>query len=61
MTLLLMSASHCTTPLNFDIPAFTLTMLELTSTELVYAEHSRPRVRHSRLRARFNSKNSLGK
>ena len=34
MTLLLMSVSHCTTPLNFDMPEFTVTMLELISTVL---------------------------
>ncbi len=30
MTLLLMSVSHCTTPLNFDMPEFTVTMPELS-------------------------------
>ena len=34
MTLLLMSVSHCTTPLNFDMPEFTVTIPELISTVL---------------------------
>ena len=31
-TLLLISVSHCTTPLNFDMPASTVTMPALTAT-----------------------------